>query len=232
MTTAFRTRTRAEPNPPSPDVRRGVTNAIYRLLRLRVRWDNLDVADQRALVDLAREADGEHGIQLATLPAKKRKRFEQLSAKAAGLPADHFEQRRKDAQLRAAMAEIGRQAKTPPRRVRLEQEGSIVLRKEWVFDFVARGVLWPTHVALLVYVMAIFENGAVPKPAPGIDYDGRALTVDTGRTAIPPDPGDSFAGWKSLLEHLATNKFIDLEKQGRVWKITPGSRLRTTRRAS
>jgi hypothetical protein len=199
----------------------------YRPGGLRVDWRKLEYDDQAQLVKYVEAAAAGGGWNLDRLDAKGREHFEQLAEKACNAERGAvFERTRETMKLKRDLGEVVREAKKPRRRVTLEEAGSITLRKQWVYDFVRDGVLWPSHIGLLVYLLATFENGGTPVEAPGITFDGGTLTIDTGRAAIPPDLGDSYADWKDLLRHLAQNRFVELSEEGRAWKISPGSRLR------
>lgn len=238
MANVLKTRTRQQERPPDGEVFANVANALFRHTAgldqpLRVRRENLDLREQRELVDLAVECDGPTGLRLTDLPSRKLKRFERLAAKGAGMSEDHFDQLREQEKHRAEFADIGRQIRMPPRRIKLAEPGSIELPKQWCWDFVRDRVLWPSHLGLLCYLLATFENGGPPIPAPGISFDDGTLIVDVQRAAIPPDPGGSYVAWKDLLRHLAANGLVELTEEGRIWKIRPGSRVRnaTTRAA-
>src|SRR5436190_14016554 len=98
------------PTEADPSARAGITNAIYRLTAgfetpLRLDWDRLSEAEQRDLLDLAREADTPDGLRLASLAPRKLRRLEKLAEKAAGQPGA-FDQVREEAKTAAAWEEI------------------------------------------------------------------------------------------------------------------------------
>ena len=51
---------------------------------------------------------------------------------------------------------------SPRRRVQLAEEGSVTLPEALGVRRPADGLLWPGHLAALVYLMSAFENGALP----------------------------------------------------------------------
>jgi hypothetical protein len=228
-----------KPRRVQPEVFAGTKAAIARAtggLReggLRLSADRVDDEEQRELVGLVERACEGGGFNANRLDEKQRRRFEALCEKGCGAtPGSIFERAREMGKLKRDLDHVVREARTPPRRLKLEEPGSITLRRQWVFDFVRDGILFPAHIACLVYVQTIFEGGAIPKPAPGLSYDGETITIDTGKTAIPPDPTGAFMDWKKLVEHLAKNGFINLEITGRQWHVQRGVRLKAPRGTS
>lgn len=190
-------------------------------------------------VDAAKLADDETAqlIQL-TLGGRNddrdQKRYEALIEKAAGKqPGSIFRAAREQAQLQREMAELRRETQKPSRRVALAEAGSVTLPRQWIFDFVRDGVLWPAHVGVLAYLLATFENGGLPVESPGTSFDHGVITVSGQRGGLMPDPGGSFLREKDLLDHLEIIGFIQIERHGRTLRISPGSRIENaTRRAA
>jgi hypothetical protein len=200
---------------------------------IRVDAKRLSTDEQHELVTLIREISTDEGGVNMTKLGDKSERFELLVEKGAGKkPGEIFQAARDLDELRKIGSELRRESRKPPRRPKLEEEGSVTLKRQWVFDYVRDGVLWPTHMTVLLYVMTIFENGDVPLPWKAVTYDGDAIRIDLRQGHFLPDPTGAFAKPERLLDHLETNSFIELTKTGRVLLVRPGSRLRKLRAAA
>lgn len=201
---------------------------------LRLDFARLDEDEQTDLLSLVEATAAGGGFNLARLGKKDRQRFEGLAEEAAGRkPGSVFQAARDLAEFRALGEEFARQGRAPARRLELAEEGSVTLSRQVAFDFVRDGVLFPSHVAMLVYLVACFENGAVPKPSAAVEFDGDAIRVDLRRGGgLLPDADGAFIDQGRLLDHLAANHFIDVEKAGKIVTIRRGSRLRSARRAA
>src|SRR5262249_11689016 len=152
--------------------RAGIADALFRMTAaceqpLRLKWESLDVSEQVELVELARACDSPSGLRLGDLPSRKRTRFEVLASKAAGHDSNYFEQRREEERLRAGFAELLRQTKLPPRRVRYEEAGSVRLPQS-VFAGLDNGGKNPVYtlptLGLLVLLLGSFENAKAVTP--------------------------------------------------------------------
>ena len=155
--------------PPSVEDRRAVGDQLTRITSgykepLRVQWDRLSDDEQRELIALTRKADAPGSFSLTHLSKRELARFEQLFEKGAARPG-FFSTMRDDVTLRREAAAIVQNLLKPPRRVALAEPGSVTFSKRWAFEFLRDGILWPAHVALLEYLVATWENGALPVPS-------------------------------------------------------------------
>jgi hypothetical protein len=186
-----------------------------------------ELADLMALTRELETDEGE-GFDSTRLEPKQLRRWERLVGKAAG-DEDLFERRREGAEQHARLAELARRARTPAPRPRFEQPGSVHLPREWCFEFVRDGILFPSHLAVLVLLEAIFENGQAFGRVARLEGSGDdvALVVDaTYGLGLPGDldPDNVLATWKMTLEHLELNQFVKVERRGRHWRIRRGAR--------
>ena len=199
----------------------------------------LSSAEQRDLLQLVKDASAGSGNGAdcfnPDLLGRSRAKLERLTEKAADRPGA-FKKGRESAALRAQLDEIAAEALKPAPRPRFEEAGSVTLPAQWVTDFMARDVLWVSHVGLLVTLLAWFENAQVPPRVSGAaferDPDGAlVLLVDSiaiGFGAVTG--GDGLPCWKREFDHLVLNKFFEVEKNGRHWRVKLGSRSLNARK--
>lgn len=225
-------------NPSDRDERRYLGATVRRTTAgyaepLRPNWERLSDDDFRALLTLTRKgdppragrdpADVEPGFQLAALGKRDAKKWERLVGKSVG-NEKFFDQDRERDRMKLEFADLAADLARQPRRVAFAERGSVTLPREWVFDFVQREVLWPSHVALLTYLLAAFENGALPHPSRAAYLDDGAIVVDYRIGHLLPGADGNFENEESLLDHLAVNRFVEISKSAKKWRITPGSR--------
>ena len=209
-----------------------IATIVHRPGGLRIDWKRLSDEEQTELCDLV-DAAWEDGGHTPERLGPRRERYELLIERGAGQkPGSVFAQTRGLAELRKLGDDYRRETLAPPRRIRLEEAGSVTLKQRWAFDYFRTRVLFPSHVAVLVYVMSTFENGALPFPNPAATFDGETITVDLVRGGLLPDPDGVFVDEVRLIEHLAANSFIELNHDGRVLAIRPGIRLKAVRMAA
>jgi hypothetical protein len=203
---------------------------IARFTGLKVNADLLDEDERRALHALVRQATegGGFGIE-ERLGRRQRTKFEKLVEKAAGLEPGTFQKERDSAALRARAAALATEARRPPRRPRWEEQGAVVLKRQWAFEWVRDGVLFVDHLGLLTLLIAQFENGESLSRHVVFEGSGDSATlVVDGRWGLVPehlDPEGRFTGWRKLLDHLAVNHFVEVESQGPKLRIRRGTRL-------
>lgn len=194
---------------------------------LRLSWMRLAEDEQTEIHEFTKKVSLDAGgFRFDGLGKGEGERFDALIAKAAGLSPDAFRVERHLLEIRQMGEDARRASLALPRRAKLEQAGSVTLRKEWVFDYLRDGVLWPSHVSALVLLLSIWENGGGFSPAAHVDEQG-AIVVDTRRGGVfgRADPQGDLMNWRSLLDHLAANKFVAISKEGAIWRVTRGSRL-------
>jgi hypothetical protein len=98
------------------------------------------------------------------------RRLEQLSAKAAGKPEDHWVQER--ARVKEARAEAESASRRPPRlRPKLERPGATTLPKAVFDDLDDPPLLWVPDLVVLVLTLACFERGVVDRSRARFDGD-------------------------------------------------------------
>ena len=69
-------------------------------------------------------------------------------------------------------------------------------------------------------------------PSPAVTFDGTVITLDLRLSSgVLPDPEDNFTNEGRLLDHLARIEFVQVERQGRLVRIRPGTRLQAARRS-
>jgi hypothetical protein len=193
------------------------------------RLDDGDLADlvdlHRKLRDEARQRGAESGgDDPRYLGTRDRKRFKRLVARACGHDDEHFERAEADAETKAKLRELSIRVNRPPARARLEERGAVVLRREWVFEMLRDGYLWIEHLGLLVYVLAMLENGEPLTRR--VRIEGDALVIDDANLGLlPSDRTDHVWAWKPILDHLDANGLLAIEKNGRQWRVRRGPRV-------
>jgi hypothetical protein len=173
------------------------------------------------------------GINLLQL-GDRLDRFEALVEQAAGVEQGSiFQAARARAELAAMGADVRRDRQKLGRRAKLEEEGSITIPREWIFDDVRSGHLWPSHIALLAYLMACWENGDLAVRNPAVSYDGTWISIDFRRAGgLLPDP-EMEVNEQHLLDHLHASGLVVIVKTGKLWKVGRGERyLSQFRRAA
>jgi hypothetical protein len=198
---------------------------------LRLNPERLGPGEQLELYELSREACEDGVLSLGRL-GKKVRRWERLVERGADRPGI-FEKARADETLRAEIAKVVAEATRPPRRIRYEEPGAVVLPRQWIFEWLARPapVLWLQHIAVLVFVLAQLENGESLAPGSRIEGSGDDATLvldpsyGLGATL---DPQDRFSRWGKDLDHLARNRLLEVERQGREVRIRRGRRVLET----
>jgi len=199
----------------------------------------LDAAELADLARIARavsegatykEGDGDRR-PLAQLPDGDRRRFERLVEKAAGDPG-RFDRERDRLRLREDMDKLAVRARRPARRARLEEAGSVTFPAEWLgFLRGPSPVLLPRHAALLLLIEGTWESGESFSPRVRVEgaAEGMSLRVDRNMGLLAGDGAEGFEDWPALLDHLAANGFLEIERRGRDWTVRRGPRSREAR---
>lgn len=211
------------------DLKMAVANQIVRITGanpLRIRWDKLDDAEQRELVELTVKTDiridgrATGGFNLDQLSKGERSRWERLVEKGS-IHGGYFSETRNRVALGTALADAEHEARKPKRRIRLEQEGSITLPREWCFDWFTEPnpALSISDLGLLMFVWSQLENAANLMPGGAVEGagDDLVLVINTGLGLGEKFMDDEFGmpRWKTDLDHLATNEFFEIEKAAR-----------------
>jgi hypothetical protein len=196
----------------------------------------LDVAEGARVVSLVRKASlpadegagARGGWDRTVLSADEARELEALVAKASGREGV-FDEAREEAEMESKLAALAARARRRPARPRVEEAGAIVLAREWAFDFLrGRGpILYPEHLALFMAIAAQLENGEPLNPSTcRVEVeDGRPVLIVTGAYARPFGISDSIFNWKVLLDHLQTNRFVTVARNGNMTTIGYGSRV-------
>jgi hypothetical protein len=166
---------------PPRDVLQGVKASIARASGLRgidlARLDDEEAAELAALVREIRGSapDGIERSDPGALndPAKLR-RWELLTARAAGQPDDYFVRRRELADITEHARREAEQKAKPARQPRLEAENTIVLPPV-IFTTLAKGEMTIVHAIVLCAVIGQVQNG--PLRARYAALDGDTLVV-------------------------------------------------------
>jgi hypothetical protein len=167
-----------------------------------VRLGRLDPAEQHELVELVERGEtrpeGGLGFDWKRL-GKRRVRFEELLARAAGLRPDYFAQQRKDAETFREIRELGAEARRAVA-LRREQEGDFFRA---IYAKLENGHLLLAHAALLLSVIAQLQAGKTL--AYGATIEGDELVIDaTWGLLGRADPDGDFGSWEWLLGGLAS----------------------------
>jgi hypothetical protein len=208
-------------------------------IRLRpTAWARLSRDERKQLVELSGKIAHRRGVDVSRLGRKERPVWEALIEKAARLPG-FFAAARDEKEARhfaSEMAKLAVEVRKPRRRVDLHEPGSLTLPRLWSFGWFAEAdpVLWISHVGLLVFLWAQFENGECIIPG------GHFETDDTGQLTLyinrkvglgkQFDGDEQRLGWMDRVEHLADNTFFVTERSGGFLTVKLGSRLRAVRR--
>lgn len=181
-----------------------------------VRWELLDIPEQHELCQIVETEVKDGGFDINNISAKQKARFEQLVGKAVGNP-NVFQEERDLAEIARMGALVRRDEMTPRRRLKLEEPGSLTLPKQWVFDYLVDGVLFPGHLSLLLVLMSAFENGEFPlRTQSAVTFEDGVIGVDRRRGRLLPDvPGSQDDDEEFLLDHLHANRFIEFTKHGK-----------------
>lgn len=195
----------------------------------RVDWRRLSEDERRELVALVEKAPNPSAA--GGLEGEDSERFEALAEKGANR-IGHFDSTRDWAKLRLEIAETEADVKRPPPRPRYEQAGSVILPKQWTFDFLQEQVLWVSHLGLLVFLMSCLENGrGITRGVEVVDEDTMRIHLNRGLWG-DTDPDGRLADWQSDLKHLCANQFFVLaDAKGPVWTVKRGRRLLDATRA-
>jgi len=198
---------------------------------LRPEWDRIDNEEKLRLFELCSQASYGGGFNTTRLSRRELRTWEKLVEKAAAAPGA-FDKAREAGQLAVKVAELATRARKPAPRPVLAEEGSVTLPREWVLDFVRDGILQPEDLAVLVFILAMFENGQTLSR--GTRFEGDTLLIsDLGLFDADQDPMTRFGAWHEALKHLATNNFVDVERFGPTWRVKLGSRsLRARKQAA
>jgi hypothetical protein len=212
---------------------------LGRWTTLRADLTKLSDEEQRDLLDLVKKASASEDPDVDAfnpdkLGKRDRGKLERLVEKGSGAP-NAFKESCADAAFRAEIAEIAKEAMKPERRPKWEEEGAVVLPKQWCFDFVRDGVLWVDHVGLLVTMLAWFESAELPPRLWGASFEQQAgdlvLVVDSVLFGLGAVSEEGVPGWKRTFDHLVTNNFFEVERRGKEWRIKLGSRTLAARKA-
>ena len=162
------------------------------------------------------------GFSLARLDKKEVGRWETLVEKATGKqPGSVFERARDLAHLEREMRKLAVAARKPPRKPKFEEEGAVVLPRG-IFEWLRDGVIWLDDVAVLCFLLSIWESGETTST---ITFDGQTLVVDTRKGLGVLDPAEQFLSWKKTLESLDRVALVSLEKRGALWRVERGTAL-------
>jgi len=218
----------------------GVSDQISRITSgyaptgLRVDWKRLDDGEAAELVELTRKGNTPEGFRLAAaLSERELRKWEALIEKGAEAP-DVFEAARKDADLRADLAQLAARAKRAPKRPRFEQRGCVVLPREIVFDWFALTAppLEIGDLGLLVFVLGQLENGEALTPGGRIEGAGDDTTLiidDRLGLGTKADPDARLVGtWRDALAHLGLpeNGLLEVERGGGHVRVKRGRLIR------
>lgn len=183
--------------------------------------------DAGDLVTLTREAGRGGGFNPARL-GKRRKRWESLVERATG-EEGLFERLRTDAEFKVEAARLAREAAKPPRRVRYEEEGAVVLPAE-LLDWLTEKppVVWVEHVAVLAMTLMQLENVRAIAPKSRIEGAGdeAVLVVDRrfGLTGGDADPDGRLIRWLDCLGDLHRLEWLVVEQKGQEVRVSRGRR--------
>jgi hypothetical protein len=184
--------------------------------------------DAGDLVTLTREAGRGGGFNPARL-GKRRKRWESLVERATGEDG-LFEGLRTDAEFKAEAARLAREAAKPPRRVRYEQEGAVVLPGAELLDWLTEKppVVWVEHVAVLAMVLMQLENVRAIAPQSRIEGSGdEAVLVVAKRFGLAggdADPDSRLIRWRDCLGDLQRLEWLVVEQAGSEVRVSRGRR--------
>jgi hypothetical protein len=157
------------------------------------------------------------------LAPKDLRRWEALIERASDKPG-WFRQQREERETLSTLRQLAIRAKTPQARARWEERGSVILPKE-VFDHVASGALWIEHVGLLSYLLGVLENpGLAREPHVRVENDALVFDWTWGLLGSHDSDDGTFSGWRRMLEHLEHNSWLQVERDGRTWRIRRGPR--------
>jgi hypothetical protein len=190
---------------------------------LAVQWPLLEDDEARELVSLTRKAGAEGGFNSSLLAAREAKHFERLAEKGAGKPGA-FGRVREAAHLQVQTSQLGARArKRKP--LRPQAEARLV---HDVHEHLEASYLHAEHVALLYLLVGQFQTGRAFAPRTHFEGAGDALVlvVDINYGLVPErvDPESKFCNWQRVLDHLATNSWVAVERKGSTIRIRLGSR--------
>jgi hypothetical protein len=165
------------------------------------------------------------------LSKRNRRKLEALVEQSAGKPGA-FQHDRDMADVRREAAEAVRGTMKPGRRPRWEENGAVVLPKQWAYDYLDQGILFVEHVGLLVAFLSFFENAQLPGRVAGAHFerDGDVLVLAVDHLEFGLDQlTDEGMQWQRLFDHLVQVGFFEAERHGRTSRIRLGKRALAAR---
>jgi hypothetical protein len=208
------------------DVIRRETAGFNEGMGLRVEWDRLSETEQLKLLTLVNEAGRGRSWSWGRLDDGQRRDLEGLIEKGADARGA-FKGAREFEEIQAIADQAHVAAVRRP--LTRKQETSIFLE---LGRGIERGWLRAPDVAVLSLLMVAFSTGRPLGPR------SRVEVLDGGETAlIVNNQFGPFSGdldpeyqlgprWAQTAEHLQTNEWIAITKNGAEWWISPGRRLR------
>jgi hypothetical protein len=198
----------------------GASRPIARHLNIAVSVHRLSDDDARALVELVAKATPEaRAFNLNELRRRDRAKFERLTARAAGLPDDHFDRSRRDEAAAVKMRELALRV-VRPRKPTQRQERTLML--ELCSHVQKRLMTAPTLAVVVLAVGSIFDGST---SAPGGETVGSGaelrLVLDArfgfGEVDLPR--------WKQSLDYAARAQWLVVERQSQRVEIGLGPRV-------
>jgi len=191
-----------------------------------VDFDCLDDGEARALLELARRRGGGEPF-----PESDQRRLETLVERVTGRDGV-FEAHRQAKDAAAKRAELEQLAKRPPRRIRYEERGAVILPAELFTQLQydgERSCFGLEHLGVLLWVAACLENGRNLAPRGRIEGAGNDVRLVIDRWLGLGGRFDEHArlggAWLKAAQHLARNGWLRVEVSGQNVKIARGPRL-------
>jgi hypothetical protein len=202
---------------------------------LQRRFDGIDLQvldddEIRKLLELRKKTATEGGgTNMTLLDRSDTKAFEKLVERACSRP-NMFSETREREQTNAQIAALAARARRPAPRPRFEEQGAVVLSREWIFDWLNRPdpILEIEHLGFLVFVLGQLENGVALTPGGAIEGGGdyAALIVNHNLGfGVRFDSEQRLGRWRDALDHLDRNKLLEVERRGGELVVRRGRRV-------